>query len=172
MLVGGAVSATLAGGILGATGQAVRRIPGASLTLTAAVVATSVIAAVIGFRGLPEIQVGMRRQTHPVWPHTFGRTTAALLWGLDLGTNLTTQSTYFASWLLPLLVLLAGDPDTGVASYLLFATLRTAPVVIGPLISGDRLAWAMGFRDRFARLNAPFAVAAGIAAVAVAANLS
>jgi len=77
---------------------------------------------------------GPTRQTDPVWVRRFGHTHAAFLWGLDLSTGFTTQSTYAGYWLLPLVVLLTADPVVGATSYVLFAIARAAPIVGSPVL--------------------------------------
>lgn len=107
-------------------------------------------------------RIGPARQTNPVWPRTFGWTAAAFLWGLDLGSGLTTQSTYTSYWLLPTLVVAAADPIIGAWSYLAFAAARALPILLGPVLPAES-------PMRFLELRLPFrsidAIAAGLAMI-------
>jgi hypothetical protein len=66
---------------------------------------------------------------------------AAFLWGIDLGTGFTTQSTHPSVWLLPIAVLVTAEPMLGIGMYLLFNFVRGFPVLLGPLLPGDRISW-------------------------------
>lgn len=116
-----------------------------------------------------ERRFGPTRQTHPVWARSFGRAKGAFLWGVDLGSGLTTRSTYQSYWLLPISVLLIGRPGIGALSFACFALARSIPVVLGPKLPSDGLGWAASFRRRLEFVDVVCAVVAvtGVASAVV-----
>lgn len=130
------MSAVFAGLLFfGFLGQALVGVAGYRLGMASLVVGFSVwlILATLGV--VRERRLGPSRQTHPAWVRTIGRERAAFLWGIDLGSGLTTIVTYPGFWLLPMVVALSGDPLLGMISFGLYSMARSAPVVLGPLLA-------------------------------------
>lgn len=92
-------------------------------------------ARVLGWRSfaLPRI----RRQTREVWGKYLGSTTAALLWGLDVGLTFTTRFTFAGVSVLTALVLVYGDPAFGALLFMTFWFGRALPAWIAPLLMQD-----------------------------------
>jgi hypothetical protein len=138
---------------LGFLGEVVSKGPLLHSGLRAAIGVFALWVLLVGFDVVSEHRLGPARQTHPAWARRFGRVQAAFLWGLDLGTGLTTQSTYVGYWLLPLAVLAAGQPAVGLAAYLVFSLTRSAPVVLGPILPKNGLLWVSRFREPMRQVN-------------------
>lgn len=64
------------------------------------------------------------RQTSPKFRTKFGLIRGALLWGIDLGSGITTLVHYATYWLIPVAVILVGEPALGVAVMTAFALGR------------------------------------------------
>jgi hypothetical protein len=69
-----------------------------------------------------------RRQTHKTWRSRYGPVRAAWLWGLDLGSGLTTLVLYAGYWLLPVAIVLRGAVGYGAAVLGLFACGRVVAI--------------------------------------------
>jgi Cytochrome C biogenesis protein transmembrane region len=99
------------------------------------------------------------RQTRDTWAKDFGDTTAATLWGLDLGLTVTTRFPFSGVSLLLALAFVAGDPVAGAALFWAFWLGRVASVWIGPLLlekanATDALLDSIDSEQRtFARIN-------------------
>ncbi|HWM01608.1 MAG TPA: hypothetical protein VNP92_04650 [Actinophytocola sp.] len=123
----GFVSAVAVGAALGAVG-ALLLPPLLLVVLAVAVVALAREAGLVRFP-LPQ----PLRQTKDIWAKRYGGHTTAMLWGLDLGTVVSTRFTFAGTWVLILLPLLTGDPLLGVLAFASCWLGRVATVWIGPL---------------------------------------
>jgi hypothetical protein len=92
-------------------------------------VAATAAARELGLVALPLPQA--RRQTDGRWAH-MGRTTAAVLWGIDIGLFATTWLTFAGAWLIPVLALLAASWSFGAALFGAYWFGRAASVWVAP----------------------------------------
>jgi hypothetical protein len=155
-VAGLALVASFVGLFLGYLAQALSLLPSYNVVMRACIVAFAIWLVLASLGVVPRWHIGPWRQTHPLWRWRFGPTLAALLWGLDLGSGFTTQSTHPSFWLLPMAVLVQADPILGMFTYLAFNLVRAAPVLVGPLLPGDPVSWlgTLGRLDRSLELVA------------------
>lgn len=100
-------SAILLGAVLGALGDAIGHLEQSLAALVISAVGLMLAGRDIGVLRIPIPQ--LRRQTQKTWRHSFGSLTSAWLWGLDLGSGLTTLVNYAVYWILPLAAILRGE---------------------------------------------------------------
>jgi hypothetical protein len=102
----------------------------------------------------------LRRQTNPAWRHRFGLARATALWGLDIGTTLTTVKMTSLYWAAFVLLFTAPGPRLHLVVGLFAAGyLATHAVVVW------RVAHGTGVDSAVARVNdlvAPARVASGL----------
>lgn len=77
------------------------------------------------------------RQTSDRWGKRFGEHTTVILWGLDLGSTISTRYTFAGTWVLIVLALLAHDPSVGATAFLACWTGRAGAVWLAPLYLAD-----------------------------------
>lgn len=100
-------------------------------------VSTAVLAILAAGLALRELGIprrarpGFARQTRKSWFLVYGRNWAAFLWGLDLGSGLTTIRVFSSFWLLPAGALLVADPVVGSLVYGSYGVGRTLLVASG-----------------------------------------
>lgn len=159
-MIGGLLSSSFAGLFLAFTGVALGRVVGTTLAITVGI-ALFALWLILGSLGLVQRRrIGPSRQTNPVWRRRFGTTRAAFLWGVDLSTGFTTQSTYAGFWLLPLVVMLVANPAVGAISYLTFSLTRAMPIALSPILPGGGMEIAFRLTDPLRRVNVAVAVVA------------
>jgi len=124
-------SALFAGTLLGLASSVTGRISPRLTAIVIGALGVLLSARDVGVLHFPIPQ--LRRQTNPVWRHRFGPTWAAWLWGLDLGSGLTTLVSYAAYWLLPIAVILRGEVWYGAGVFGLFGFGRALWTVAAAL---------------------------------------
>jgi hypothetical protein len=72
------------------------------------------------------------RQTNVVWGRVFSPTVSAVLWGLDLGSVVTTRVTFSGTWIVPILAIASRHANIG-ATLMLFYWIGRAVQVWIPL---------------------------------------
>lgn len=129
----GVVTSALVGGGLGIAGAALlpERLGrvGMAIALAVALVA---LARELGYLAVPLPQIG--RQTQGMWAKRYGATTAATMWGLDLGLTFTTWLGMAGPWVLAAVAFLAGGPLIGAALFVGYWLGRALSVWVGPLL--------------------------------------
>jgi hypothetical protein len=133
----GAVTSALIGTLLGSVGHAVG-LGGVGTVGVAIALSVALVAAgrELGLLPLPLPQLG--RQTDGRWVH-MGRTTAAVLWGMDLGLFATTWLTFAGAWLIPVLAVLGGSPGFAVALFVTYWSGRAVSVWVAPAFMRNAL---------------------------------
>lgn len=133
----GAVSSLAVGSLLGLAGSwllPAHVVPVGSVALVAVAVLAS--CRELGWIPLPLPQP--LRQTNDRWVKTLGPRPAAVLWGLDLGTVVSTRFTFAGIWVLVLLPFLTADPVLGGLAFLTYWIGRAVSVWIAPLLIVER----------------------------------
>ena len=116
-------SAIVLGALLGAFGAAFGHLEQRLAALMISAIGVPLAARDIGAIRFPIPQ--LQRQTQKTWRHRFGPLMSAWLWGLDLGSGLTTLVNYAVYWILPLAAILRGDVVYGSVLLGLFGVGRT-----------------------------------------------
>lgn len=150
--LGGMVAGTGAGALIGLAGG---YLPQATSTAVDGLI-LGVLGLALGLRELGFLPLRIPqvpRQTTKTWFLRFGPVQAPFLWGLDLGSGLTTYVRYGGYWLLPAAVLLRGGVWYGGAVLGLFALGRVGAVVVASL--GMRRAFAAPSPDEGMPLHTP-----------------
>lgn len=128
--VAGAVSAVATGAVFGVTGA---WLPPPSDTVGLLVVLAVAVLSMARETGLVHFPLPEpKRQTKDGWAKRFDGHTTAVLWGLDLGTLVSTRFTFSGTWILVLLPLLTGDPLLGAVAFAASWLGRVATVWITP----------------------------------------
>jgi hypothetical protein len=121
-----------AGALLGLIGQVLI----GGTRATGGVAAVAAVGLVLGLAEIGAIRLRvmqMPRQTAKQWREWLGPVGAPLAWGVDLGSGLTTYVPFAAYWMLPLAVILRGDPRYGALLVGLFGLARALSVVVASL---------------------------------------
>lgn len=155
-MLGSFASAAFIGALLGGSGWLLGHITGFKVGSTIALLAYGAWVSAAAFGWVPQPPRGISRQTNPVWFRRFGPVRASAMWGLDLGSMLSTQPTARIERALPLAVFWLGDATVGSVAFLTWATLRMIPIVLGPLLPEPK--WSI---LRLRRLLVPIDAAAG-----------
>ncbi len=125
--VGGTVSSVAVGGILGLLGMAIlppTAVPGViAITIVFAAISIGIELGWLHFH-IPQAT----RQTNVLWAHRFSRPVAALLWGADLGTVVTTRAAFEGNLTVLALAFGARSPAFGVALLLAYWFARAVQV--------------------------------------------
>jgi hypothetical protein len=79
----------------------------------------------------------LRRQTHGYWAKTLNPTTAAMLWGIDIGLVFTTWFTFSGVWFVVAVALFAGGSTQGAAILGAYWIGRSLSVWLAPLMALD-----------------------------------
>jgi hypothetical protein len=124
------------------------------------------------FRRFPIPQ--LRRQTSKRWRHRLGPVPAALAWGVDLGTGITTFVRYPGFWILPVAASVSGSPAFGGLVLGLFGVARATTVAVATLFIREpgngshalreQVLWIAAQEQVFRRLHGPaiFIVSLGL----------
>lgn len=129
--IGGYLSATLVGVVLGTIGSALPWERARVIAFYLIGMLSLLLAARewgwVDFR-LPE----RKMQTEKVWVHSFGFATASFMWGLHIGLGFATRITYGGFWALVAIAIVLGDPLYGAIIMLVYWTGRALPVWLAP----------------------------------------
>lgn len=130
------VSSLSVGYLLGIAGSLL--LPGRWSTVGYAVVMVVAVLAIVRELGWARLPVPQPlRQTSSVWPRKFGAPVAAVLWGLDLGSTVTSRFTFAGTWVLLLCLVASADPSLAAVALLTFWIGRAVPVWVAPLFLPD-----------------------------------
>lgn len=133
--LGGAASSAVVGVALGAFG-ALLISPDDGYLLAALVAAACIAREVL----VPELWIPqLRRQTSERWAKTFSPTSAALLWGLDIGLMVTTWFTFSGALLVLALALLSASAEAGAVIVLAYWVGRAFSVWAAPFLAASPL---------------------------------
>jgi cytochrome c biogenesis protein CcdA len=131
--LGGAASSAVVGVALGGLGALI--ISRDDGYLVAALVAAACIARESLF---PELWIPQpRRQTSERWAKTYSPTSAALLWGLDIGLTVTTWFTFSGALLVLTLAFLSASAGGGAAIVLAYWIGRALSVWAAPFLAAS-----------------------------------
>jgi hypothetical protein len=132
----GALASVLVGGGLGLLGSVVMT---RGTTRPALVVAMTVTAVAIAREThlvrLPLPQA--RRQTRRIWALLHSPTTAAALWGLDIGAVFTTWFTFAGVWALVAVAIISANVEFGAGLIVVYWAGRALALWLTPLIIRD-----------------------------------
>jgi hypothetical protein len=128
----GAASSMLVGAALGYLGLSVGTAQAGAAGVAVAIgVATVAAVRELGVAPVPLVQ--LKRQTPGNWG-LFGQTTAAALWGFDLGLFATTWLTFAGAWLVPVLAVVSGSPAFGAVLFGAYWGGRALSVWVAPAL--------------------------------------
>jgi hypothetical protein len=131
--VGGSISATLVGVVLGAIGRALAWASAQEMSLYLIGLLSLVLAArEWRWLNFPLPQRG--RQTEKVWVHQFGFVVASAMWGLHIGLGFATWMTYGGFWILAAVAVTLGDTVYAAALMLMYWLGRSLSVWVAPAL--------------------------------------
>lgn len=165
-VIASTAAALAVGWLCGFAGQVILSWPGGLLVIVVSIEGYCAWILLAHLRLGPRPPTGPSRQTNPLWRKRLGAFRAAVLWGLDLGNGLTTQPTVSFQRVLPMLLLLSGEPAAAAASYAACAVVRAIPIVIGPSIPEPHYR-LLRFGPTMERVGASLAVLAAVSAFVI-----
>lgn len=131
--LGGAVTSAAVGASIGYAGHlALPRGASAAGLWAVLAVCAAVIVRELRWNGLPLLQA--HHQTSGSWIKIVPPTTAATLWGMEIGLTLTTWLTFAGVWAIASVVFVLSSPTFGVLLLSAHWIGRVAPVWIAPLL--------------------------------------
>lgn len=135
-LVAYTLGSTLAGAVVGTLFGLLGGLLNVPLHLGIVILASYATLLMLGELGLIRLpSFRFYRQTRKEWFYAYGPLAAAFLWGLDLGTGLTTVRVFASFWLLPAAAFLLAEPLSGaliMGSYGLGRALMVATGIVLP----------------------------------------
>ncbi len=173
--LGGAASSALLGAALGVVGGLIKWPNEGIYVVIIVSFAVACIAREVCFpsRRIPQL----RRQTPGHWAKNLNPTTAAVLWGIDIGLVFTTWFTFSGVWFVIALAVFSGGPAQGAAILLAYWSGRALSVWLAPMMAVDavhvpELLDALEFSRRHVRRTHALALAVCTALVLWLSTLS